>query len=97
MFIKRGTGVWGVLDLLNCVHIHARLDCFSRSITMEALRHPRYKKGKIHPIKHTPESKGGEGLVVNYSHEIYDILFDTIKKPVVIILLEWVVLRNTIF
>ena len=44
----------GVLDLLNCVLIHARLDCFSRSITMEALRPARYKTAKIHRIEHTP-------------------------------------------
>ena len=31
----------GVLDLLNCVQIHACLDCFSRSFTMAALRPDR--------------------------------------------------------
>ena len=45
---------WGVLDLLNCVQIRARLGCFSHSITMEALKPARYKTAKIYRIEHTP-------------------------------------------
>ena len=43
-----------VLDLLNCMQIHARLHCFSHGITMEALRADRHKTAQIHLIEYTP-------------------------------------------
>ena len=45
---------WGVLHLLNCEQIPARLDCFSHSITIETLRPARYKTATSNRIKHTP-------------------------------------------
>ena len=53
--------LWGVLVLLNCMPIHARLDCFSSplfcgdSIIMEAWKPARWKTAKIHRNEHTPE------------------------------------------
>ena len=58
----------GVLDLLNCVQIHARLGCFYHSITMEALRPARYKTAKIHRIEHTPGNYAGQK--VNFKQPI---------------------------
>ena len=46
----------GVLVLLNRVPILVRLDCFSHSITMEALTPAQCKTVKIHRIQHTPVS-----------------------------------------
>ena len=43
----------GVLDFLNFVPIHARLDWVSRSNTMEMLTPTRYKTAKIGTIEHT--------------------------------------------
>ena len=43
----------GVRDLLNFVPIHARLDWFSHSITMEAFTPTWYKTVKIYRIEHT--------------------------------------------
>ena len=51
---QQGLYLRGVLDLLNCVQIHARLDCFSGNITMEALRPARYKTAKNSPNRAHP-------------------------------------------
>ena len=45
---------WGVLDLLNFVLTHGRLDWFSHSITMQTFTLARYKTSKILWIEHTP-------------------------------------------
>ena len=49
--------MYGALDLLNCMHIHALLDYFSRRITMEAARPAQYKKCQNHQIENTPLQK----------------------------------------
>ena len=43
-----------VLDLLNFVPILARLDCFSHSITMEALTPVSVQTVRIHRIEQSP-------------------------------------------
>ena len=42
------------LVLLNCVPTLVNLDCFSHSITMEALTPTRCKTANIHRIEHSP-------------------------------------------
>ena len=45
----------GVFVLLICVQILVRLDCFSRSITMEVWKPARWKTTKIHRNEHSSE------------------------------------------
>ena len=46
----------GVLDLLNCVPIHVRLDCFSHSITLEAFTPAQCKTAKYNQIEYSPRN-----------------------------------------
>ena len=57
------TNCRGLLDLLNFLAIHVRLEWCSHSITMEALTPTRYKTAKIDRIKHISG--------VNASLEVY--------------------------
>ena len=51
------TTTGSVLDLLNFVQVHAALDNFSNSTTMETFTPVPYKTVKIHKIEHTPENQ----------------------------------------